>query len=148
MFLVCDNDFVVGSSAALAKPLGLIPRLVGELICAFPRQDSQSEGPIKVTAERHTYSEKTVLEHRGSLSKRVRESGSTLPILYFFALSQVYARRSEPCLKTYGYFFEGCIFTAYSACRIAATRQPSACQARHDCGRRWPEPIRSALTLS
>ena len=40
VFLVCDNDFVVCSSAALAKPLGLIPRLV---VCAFSRQDPESE---------------------------------------------------------------------------------------------------------
>ena len=69
VFSVCDNDFVVCSSAALAKPPGLIPRL---MVCAFPRRYSESEGPIKVTAKDHTYSEKTVLKHRAGCANQDR----------------------------------------------------------------------------
>ena len=93
-----DCGFVVCSSAALAKPLGLIPCLV---VCAFSRQDLESEGPIKVTAEGHTYSEKTALKHRKGCAWQDRH-------FQFFASSR--CRRcmhDVVSLKTYGYFFEG-----------------------------------------
>ena len=96
VFLVCDNDFVVCSSAALDKPPGLIPRFV---VCAFSQWDSESEGPIKVIAEGHTYPQKIVLKHRKRCAGQDRH-------FQFFASSHC-RRCSEPCLKTHGYFFEG-----------------------------------------
>ena len=51
MFLVYDNDFAIYFSIVLAKPPGLIPCLIRELVCIFFQQDLESKGLIKAIAE-------------------------------------------------------------------------------------------------